>query len=128
MGNVSRGNKPRRTGHGCHGISPIAADVVSVSSGLFRLLHQQEDTGSSEDVCLWAVVESGAEKRRADARNVLDRSELKYFVGYAAAGKITKDQRRIIRARKNHIKKTRRKLRSLGIKLTKVPKCKWDSS
>ena len=45
-----------------------------------------------------------------------------------AAGKITKDQRRIIRARRNHIKRTRRKLRSLGIKLTKVPKCKWDTS
>ena len=45
-----------------------------------------------------------------------------------AAGKITKDQCRIIRARNSHIKKTRRKLRSLGIKLTKVPKCRWDTS
>ncbi len=36
MGNVSRGNKPRRTGHGRHGISP---DVVAVSSSFFRLLH-----------------------------------------------------------------------------------------
>ena len=45
-----------------------------------------------------------------------------------AANKIAKDQRRIARARKSHTKKTRQKLRRLGIRLTKVPKCKWNSS
>ena len=45
-----------------------------------------------------------------------------------AARKITKDQRRIVGARKSHTKKTRQKLRRLGIRLTKVPKCKWNSS
>jgi hypothetical protein len=45
-----------------------------------------------------------------------------------AACKIAKDQRRIVRARKSHSKTTRRKLRKLGITLSKVPKCKWNSS
>jgi ribosomal 50S subunit-associated protein YjgA (DUF615 family) len=45
-----------------------------------------------------------------------------------AARKITKDQRRIAKARKSSTKKTRQKLRNLGIKLTTLPKCKWDTS
>ena len=44
------------------------------------------------------------------------------------ARKISHDQRRIIRARKYHVRKTRRKLRSLGITLTKIPRCQWDTS
>ena len=32
------------------------------------------------------------------------------------------------KARKSHIKRTRRKLREIGIKLTQLKRCYWDST
>ena len=44
------------------------------------------------------------------------------------AYQITYRQERNVAARKSHIKRTRRKLRALGIKLTETKRCSWDSS
>ena len=41
---------------------------------------------------------------------------------------IERAQRRNACARRCHTKRTRRLLRSMGIKLTQTPVCKWDSS
>jgi alcohol dehydrogenase YqhD (iron-dependent ADH family) len=41
------------------------------------------------------------------------------------AKKITTIQRRKAQARKSHTKKTRRKLKKLGIRLSDLPKCNW---
>ena len=43
------------------------------------------------------------------------------------ARKITKQQQRKAAARKSHSKRTRRKLRELGIKLTELPRCTWET-
>jgi hypothetical protein len=45
-----------------------------------------------------------------------------------AATKITWAQRRNAQARKSHAKRTRRKLRDLGIKLTELKRCRWDAT
>ena len=45
-----------------------------------------------------------------------------------AARKIDYHQRRNANARKSHTKTTRRKLRELGIKLTEIPRCQWNST
>ncbi len=37
-------------------------------------------------------------------------------------------QRDNAKARKSHIKRTRRKLREIGIKLTQLKRCCWDST
>ncbi len=44
------------------------------------------------------------------------------------SAEIERAQRRNAAARKSHIKRTRRRLRELGIKLTGLPRCKWDST
>jgi hypothetical protein len=44
------------------------------------------------------------------------------------AGKIQGTQDDNAKARKSHIKQTRRKLRALGIKLTEIERCTWDTS
>ena len=45
-----------------------------------------------------------------------------------AARKITWAQRRNARARKSHVKPTRQRLRELGIKLTELKRCQWDTT
>lgn len=37
-------------------------------------------------------------------------------------------QKRNAQARKSHVKATRRKLRQLGINLTRVPQCRWNTT
>jgi hypothetical protein len=44
------------------------------------------------------------------------------------AAKIKRAQRRNAAARTSHIKRTRRRLRKSGIKLTNLPRCKWDTT
>jgi hypothetical protein len=45
-----------------------------------------------------------------------------------AVRKITWAQRRNAQARKSHVKRTRKKLRALGIKLTEIKRCRWDTT
>jgi len=45
-----------------------------------------------------------------------------------AAKKITWAQRRNAAARRSHVKRTRRRLRELGIRLTEAKRCTWDST
>jgi hypothetical protein len=45
-----------------------------------------------------------------------------------AVRKITWAQRRNAQARKSHTKRTRRRLRKRGIKLTELPRCRWKPS
>jgi len=45
-----------------------------------------------------------------------------------AARKIARDQQRNALTREYHTKRTRQKLRILGIKLTTTPRCAWDTS
>ena len=45
-----------------------------------------------------------------------------------AARKIAGDQQRNALTREYHTKRTRQKLRILGIKLTTTPRCAWDTS
>jgi hypothetical protein len=42
--------------------------------------------------------------------------------------KIQKLQRRNAQARKSHTKNTQRKLRALGIRLTDLPRCGWETT
>jgi hypothetical protein len=42
-----------------------------------------------------------------------------------AARKINKQQQRNAAARRSHTKKTRKRLQTLGIKLTQLPRCGW---
>ena len=44
------------------------------------------------------------------------------------SAEIERAQRRNAAARKCHTKRTRRKLRESGIKLTGLPRCKWDTT
>jgi len=44
------------------------------------------------------------------------------------AGKIQATQKQNAKARRSHEKRTRRKLRRLGIKLTRMERCRWDTS
>ncbi len=44
------------------------------------------------------------------------------------SAEIARAQRRNAAARKSHTKRTRRKLRALGIKLTDLPRCQWDTT
>ncbi len=44
------------------------------------------------------------------------------------AAKITRAQRRNAHARKSHAKRTRARLRELGIKLTRLKRCRWDTT
>ena len=44
------------------------------------------------------------------------------------AGEIERTQRRNAEARRCHTKRTRRRLHALGIKLTELPRCCWDST
>jgi hypothetical protein len=44
------------------------------------------------------------------------------------SAEIERAQRRNAAARKGHTKRTRRRLRELGIKLTELPRCKWDTT
>jgi hypothetical protein len=44
------------------------------------------------------------------------------------AAEIERAQRRNATARKSHTKRTRRRLRESGIKLTELPRCKWDTT
>ena len=44
------------------------------------------------------------------------------------SAEIRRAQRRNGMARKCHIKRTRRRLRDLGIKLTTLPRCKWGKT
>lgn len=44
------------------------------------------------------------------------------------AYKLQRQQRRAAAARKSHDRKTRKRLRDLGIKLTDLPKCTLDST
>ncbi|AGA30362.1 hypothetical protein Sinac_6274 [Singulisphaera acidiphila DSM 18658] len=46
----------------------------------------------------------------------------------SAARKITWAQRRNAQARTSHTKATRKKLRKLGIKLTELKRCQWDTT
>ena len=41
---------------------------------------------------------------------------------------IERTQRRNALARRYHTKRTRRRLHALGIKLTELPRCQWDST
>lgn len=41
---------------------------------------------------------------------------------------IERAQRRAVAARKGHTKRTRRRLRELGIKLGELPRCRWGST
>lgn len=43
------------------------------------------------------------------------------------ARKITKQQQGKAAARQSHSKRTRSKLRELGIKLTELPRCTWET-
>jgi hypothetical protein len=43
-----------------------------------------------------------------------------------AAGELQYAQSRRAQARKSHTKATRKNLRAIGIRLTEVPRCKWD--
>ena len=45
-----------------------------------------------------------------------------------AAKEIQHNQARNAQARTSHRKHTRRKLRALGIKLTEIKRCRWDTS
>ena len=45
-----------------------------------------------------------------------------------AARKIQWAQRRNAQARKSHTKRTRQELRALGIKLTELKRCRWDTT
>jgi hypothetical protein len=44
------------------------------------------------------------------------------------AEKISYQQQQNAKARKSHTKRTRRQLRKLGIRLTTLSRCSWDSS
>jgi len=44
------------------------------------------------------------------------------------AEKIQDTQRQNAKARRSHEKRTRRRLRQLGIKLTQIERCWWDTS
>ena len=44
------------------------------------------------------------------------------------AEKIQATQKQNAKARRSHEKRTRRKLRRLGIKLTRIERCRWDTS
>jgi hypothetical protein len=44
------------------------------------------------------------------------------------SAEIERTQRRNALARKCHTKQTRRRLRALGTKLTRLPRCCWDST
>ena len=44
------------------------------------------------------------------------------------SAEIERAQRRNAAARKSHTKRTRRRQRELGIKLTGLPTCKWDTT
>jgi len=44
------------------------------------------------------------------------------------SAEITRTQHRNAAARKSHTKRTRKKLRAVGIKLTDLPRCKWDAT
>ena len=44
------------------------------------------------------------------------------------SAEIQRAQRRNAVARRCHAKRTRRRLRELGIRLTELPRCKWDTT
>jgi len=58
----------------------------------------------------------------------LSSRRLKDQVLAKAARKIAWAQRRNAQARKSHVKGTRKKLRALGIKLTELKRCRWDTT
>ena len=58
----------------------------------------------------------------------LSSRRLKEKLRAKAARKITWAQRRNAQARKSHTKTTRKKLRELGIKLTELKRCRWDTT
>ena len=44
------------------------------------------------------------------------------------SAEIERAQRRDASSRKGHTKRTRRRLREIGIKLTELPRCSWNST
>ena len=67
---------------------------------------------------LAALVRSWWANGRAASERLLEKT----------AAKITHQQRRNAQARKSHTKRTRRRLRELGIKLTELKRCRWDGT